>query len=85
VQQVNRPHGVAFSKITNGVIRDMKIWKVRRPHINLFPRVSPLILIFFYHQPIGWNFATSGSVNLHAFNNKIVAVSDTNVSVFNFY
>ncbi|KAJ3484579.1 hypothetical protein NLI96_g5546 [Meripilus lineatus] len=56
-QQVNRPHGWAFSKITNGVIRDMKIWK-----------------------PIGWNFATSGSTNLHAFNNKIVAVSDSDVS-----
>lgn len=28
VQQVNRPHGWAFSKITNGVIRDMKLWKV---------------------------------------------------------
>ena len=26
--QVNRPHGIAFSNITNGVIRDMKIWKV---------------------------------------------------------
>ena len=26
-QQVNRPHGWAFSKIKNGVIRDMKIWK----------------------------------------------------------
>lgn len=26
-QQTNRPHGWAFSKINNGVIRDMKIWK----------------------------------------------------------
>ncbi|KAF9473888.1 pectin lyase-like protein [Pholiota conissans] len=60
VQQVNRPHGIAFSKIINGVIRDMKIWK-----------------------PIGWNFATSGSSNLHAFNNKIVAVSDTDSFPFN--
>ncbi|KAG6834862.1 hypothetical protein H0H93_006850 [Arthromyces matolae] len=25
--QVNRPHGFAFAKISNGVIRDMKIWK----------------------------------------------------------
>ncbi|TCD67912.1 hypothetical protein EIP91_011846 [Steccherinum ochraceum] len=55
-QQVNRPHGWAFSKISNGIIRDMKLWK-----------------------PIGWNFATSGSSNLHAFNNKIVAVSSTKV------
>ncbi|PPQ93425.1 hypothetical protein CVT25_004497 [Psilocybe cyanescens] len=59
-QQINRPHGWAFSKINNGVIRDMKIWK-----------------------PIGWNFATSGSNNLHAFNNKIVAVSDTGSFPFN--
>ncbi|KAF8167167.1 pectin lyase-like protein [Crassisporium funariophilum] len=59
-QQVNRPHGWAFSKINNGVIRDMKIWK-----------------------PVGWNFATSGSTNLHAFDNKIVAVSDTDSFPFN--
>ncbi|KAK0479680.1 pectin lyase fold/virulence factor [Armillaria novae-zelandiae] len=52
-EQTNRPHGWSFSKISNGVIRDMKIWK-----------------------PIAWNFATSGSSNLHAFNNTIMAVSD---------
>lgn len=28
VQQTNRPHGWAFNDITNGVIRDMKLWKV---------------------------------------------------------
>ncbi|KAI0354693.1 pectin lyase-like protein [Trametes cingulata] len=60
VQQTNRPHGWAFSKITNGVIRDMKLWK-----------------------PIAWNFATSGSKNIHAFNNKIVAVSSTDSFPFN--
>ncbi|KAF4611612.1 hypothetical protein D9613_004513 [Agrocybe pediades] len=59
-QQVNRPHGWAFSKINNGVIRDMKLWK-----------------------PIAWNFATSGANNIHAFNNKIVAVSDTKSFPFN--
>ncbi|KAL4251280.1 glycosyl hydrolase 28 family protein [Abortiporus biennis] len=59
-QQVNRPHGWAFSKITNGIIRDMKLWK-----------------------PIAWNFATSGSSNVHAFDNKIVAVS-SNASAFPF-
>ncbi|TFY70904.1 hypothetical protein EVG20_g2108 [Dentipellis fragilis] len=53
-QQTNRPHGWAFSKITNGVIRDVKLWK-----------------------PIGWNFATSGSSNVHIFNNQIVARSDS--------
>jgi len=58
--QINRPHGWAFSKITNGVIQDMKLW-----------------------MPIAWNFATSGSSNLHAFNNKIVAVSN-NASAFPF-
>ncbi|KAJ8487605.1 hypothetical protein ONZ51_g4069 [Trametes cubensis] len=57
-QQTNRPHGWAFSKITNGVIRDMKLWK-----------------------PIAWNFATSGSKNIHAYNNKIVAVSSTKVRI----
>ncbi|KAJ7696742.1 pectin lyase fold/virulence factor [Mycena rosella] len=57
VQQVNRPHGWAFSKITNGVIRDMKLWK-----------------------PVAWNFATSGAVNVHAYNNLILAVSDTSVT-----
>ncbi|KAF5313038.1 hypothetical protein D9619_002417 [Psilocybe cf. subviscida] len=62
MQQTNRPHGISFSKIANGVIRDMKIWK-----------------------PIGWNFGTSGSSNLHAFNNKIVAVSDTNLTAKNHY
>lgn len=59
-EQTNRPHGWSFSKISNGVIRDMKIWK-----------------------PIAWNFATSGSSNLHAFNNIIMAVSD-NSSAFPF-
>ena len=28
MEQINRPHGWAFKKITNGVIRDMKLWKV---------------------------------------------------------
>ncbi|KAK7695256.1 hypothetical protein QCA50_002446 [Cerrena zonata] len=59
-QQVNRPHGWGFKKITNGVIRDMKLWK-----------------------PIAWSFSTSGSSNVHAFNNKIVAVSDTDSFPFN--
>ncbi|KAI0778872.1 pectin lyase fold/virulence factor [Trametes elegans] len=60
VQQTNRPHGWAFSKITNGVIRDMKLWK-----------------------PIAWNFATSGSSYIHAFNNRIFAVSSTKSFPFN--
>ncbi|KAJ3574363.1 hypothetical protein NP233_g1817 [Leucocoprinus birnbaumii] len=56
----NRPHGIAFSKITNGVIRDMKLWK-----------------------PVAWNFATSGSSNLHVFNNRIHAVSNSDAFPFN--
>ncbi|KAF4604479.1 hypothetical protein EYR40_003253 [Pleurotus pulmonarius] len=58
MEQTNRPHGWAFRKITNGVIRDMKLWK-----------------------PIAWSFSTSGSTNLHAFNNKIVAVSNSQVCI----
>ncbi|KAL0952100.1 hypothetical protein HGRIS_008733 [Hohenbuehelia grisea] len=60
MQQVNRPHGWAFKKINNGVIRDMKLWK-----------------------PVAWSFSTSGSTNLHAFNNKIVAVSNSKGFPFN--
>ncbi|KAJ7729082.1 pectin lyase fold/virulence factor [Mycena maculata] len=60
VQQTNRPHGWAFNKITNGVIRDMKLWK-----------------------PIGWNFATSDSVDVHIYNNRIMAVSDSSSFPFN--
>ncbi|KAI0347920.1 pectin lyase-like protein [Trametopsis cervina] len=59
-QQTNRPHGWAFSKITNGVIRDMKLWK-----------------------PIGWCFSTSGSSNLHIYNNRIEALSSTGSFPFN--
>ncbi|THV04601.1 pectin lyase-like protein [Dendrothele bispora CBS 962.96] len=59
-QQVNRPHGWAFSKINNGVIRDMKLFK-----------------------PIAWNFATSGSSNIHAFDNTILAKSDSDAFPFN--
>ncbi|KAL5534476.1 hypothetical protein ACEPAG_938 [Sanghuangporus baumii] len=60
MNQENRPHGIAFSKIAGGVIRDMKLWK-----------------------PIAWNFATSGSNDIHAFNNKILAISDTDAFPFN--
>jgi len=31
-------------------------------------------------QPVAWNFLTSGSVNFHAFNNRIHALSDSDVS-----
>lgn len=55
-----RPNGISFSHITDGVIRDMKIFK-----------------------PIAHVFATGGSVNLHAFNNRILALSDTDSFPFN--
>ena len=35
VEQTNRPHGWAFSKIKGGVIRDMKLWKVRLKYTTL--------------------------------------------------
>ncbi|KAJ7146434.1 pectin lyase fold/virulence factor [Mycena epipterygia] len=60
VQQVNRPHGIAFNHVTGGVIRDMKIWK-----------------------PIASNFYTSGSVNVHIYNNLILAASSTSAFPFN--
>ncbi|KAJ3785430.1 pectin lyase fold/virulence factor [Lentinula aff. detonsa] len=59
-QQTNRPHGWAFNHITNGIIRNLKLWK-----------------------PIGWNFATSGSQDIHIYDNVILAVSD-NSSAFPF-
>ncbi|EJD04200.1 pectin lyase-like protein [Fomitiporia mediterranea MF3/22] len=60
MNQDNRPHGIAFSKISGGVIRDVKIWK-----------------------PVAWNFATSGSSDLHVFNNTILAISDNSAFPFN--
>ncbi|KAJ3512545.1 hypothetical protein NMY22_g15304 [Coprinellus aureogranulatus] len=60
-EQMNRPHGWAFAKITNGVIRDMKLWK-----------------------PVAWSFSTSGSNNVHAYNNRIFALSDDPDKAFPF-
>ena len=34
-------------------------------------------------QPVGWNYETGGSTNLHIFNNKILSKSDTDVSLLN--
>ncbi|KAG6818284.1 hypothetical protein H0H93_006287 [Arthromyces matolae] len=79
--QVNRPNGIAFSKISNGVIRDMKIWKV------LYSGYLSFRVLFLTkpRQPIAHNFATSGATNLHVFNNKILAASSNpNVSAFPF-
>ncbi|KDN49278.1 hypothetical protein RSAG8_01980, partial [Rhizoctonia solani AG-8 WAC10335] len=59
VQQTNRPHGISLN-VTNGVIKDMKLW-----------------------QPIAWNIALSGGKNVHAFNNRIHAVSTTKAFPFN--
>ncbi|KAG6847707.1 hypothetical protein H0H93_006412, partial [Arthromyces matolae] len=79
--QVNRPNGIAFSKISNGVIRDMKIWKVLYSGYPSFP----VLFLTKLRQPIAHNFATSGATNLHVFNNKILAASSNpNVSAFPF-
>ncbi len=49
------PHGIAFNKITNGVIRDMKIWKVM-----IISGGNYIHFLNSFSKPIGWNFATSG-------------------------
>lgn len=54
----------------------MKIWKV-----TITSSENYIYYSVPCQKPIGWNFATSGSTNLHAFNNKIVAVSDNDVSL----
>ncbi|KXN83335.1 putative exopolygalacturonase C [Leucoagaricus sp. SymC.cos] len=59
-----RPNGITFGHITDGVIRDMKIYKAEL-------------------QPIAHVFATGGSVNLHAFNNRILSLSDNDAFPFN--
>lgn len=63
VQQVNRPHGISFSKINGGVIRDIKIWKVRkgellrfahrwRPRSQLHGTLQPVALPTYMHTAI---------------------------------
>ncbi|KAG6856118.1 hypothetical protein H0H87_007332 [Tephrocybe sp. NHM501043] len=80
--QINRPHGFQFNKISNGVIRDMKLWMV---HLLPLTGVKPCRGAHNCDQPIAWNFATSGSTNLHAFHNRIIAKSNNpNVSAFPF-
>ncbi|KAL0569242.1 hypothetical protein V5O48_012729 [Marasmius crinis-equi] len=55
--------------------------QVNRPHGWRFAKIDGgVIRDMKIWKPVAWNFATSGSNNIHAFNNRIVAVSDTNVS-----
>lgn len=55
----------------------MKIWKVIVHNPTFITNVTALTMNF---QPVAWVFSTSGSSNVHIFNNKIVAVSDSDVS-----
>ncbi|KAJ3556355.1 hypothetical protein NM688_g2075 [Phlebia brevispora] len=58
--------------------------QTNRPHGWAFSNIQGgVIQDMKLWKPIGWNFATSGSSNLHIFNNKIVAVSDTTSFPFN--
>ncbi|KAI0079551.1 pectin lyase-like protein [Panus rudis PR-1116 ss-1] len=58
--------------------------QTNRPHGWAFSKIKTgVIRDMKLWKPIAWNFATSGSSNIHAFNNKIVAVSDTGSFPFN--
>ncbi|PPQ69987.1 hypothetical protein CVT26_013275 [Gymnopilus dilepis] len=58
--------------------------QTNRPHGWAFSKIKTgVIRDMKLWKPIGWNFATSGSSNLHIFNNKIVAVSDSGSFPFN--
>jgi len=58
--------------------------QTNRPHGWAFNKVNGgVIRDMKLWKPIGWNFATSGSNNVHIFNNKIVAVSSSGSFPFN--
>ncbi|KAG7100209.1 hypothetical protein E1B28_001984 [Marasmius oreades] len=58
--------------------------QVNRPHGWRFSKIDGgVIRDMKLWKPVAWNFATSGSNNIHAFNNKIIAVSDTESFPFN--
>lgn len=44
VEETNRPHGFAFSKITDGLITDMKVWKVSSDNRELTVLRSMFVL-----------------------------------------
>jgi len=48
VQQVNRPHGMAFNHVTGGVIRDMKIWKASQGFSHEFRIKHELPFVFIW-------------------------------------
>ncbi|KAE9391768.1 pectin lyase-like protein [Gymnopus androsaceus JB14] len=56
--------------------------QTNRPHGWAFSNIKTgVIQNIKLWKPIGWNFATSGSENLHIFNNTILAISDNSSSV----
>ncbi|KAF9257041.1 pectin lyase-like protein [Marasmius fiardii PR-910] len=60
--------------------------QVNRPHGWRFRKINGgVIRDMKIWKPIAWSFSTSGSNNIHAFNNTILAVSDTDSFPFNTY
>ncbi|CAE6425032.1 unnamed protein product [Rhizoctonia solani] len=59
------------------------VQQTNRPHGINFSVTNGIIKDMKLWQPIAWNFALSGSKNVHAFNNRIHAVSTTKAFPFN--
>ncbi|KAJ8454667.1 hypothetical protein ONZ45_g19214 [Pleurotus djamor] len=58
--------------------------QTNRPHGWAFRKINGgVIRDMKLWKPIAWSFSTSGSNNIHAFNNKIVAVSNSQGFPFN--
>ncbi|KAJ8085227.1 hypothetical protein PM082_004021 [Marasmius tenuissimus] len=55
--------------------------QVNRPHGWRFSKIDGgVITDMKIWKPVAWSFSTSGSNNLHVYNNRILAHSDTDVS-----
>ncbi|KAI0800508.1 pectin lyase fold/virulence factor [Fomes fomentarius] len=60
------------------------VQQTNRPHGWAFKSITnSVIRDMKLWKPIAWSFSTSGSKNVHVFNNKIVAVSETGSFPFN--
>jgi hypothetical protein len=60
------------------------VQQTNRPHGWAFHAINGgIIKDMKLWKPVAWSFSTSGSSNVHAFNNKILAVSDTSSFPFN--
>ncbi|KAK1227901.1 hypothetical protein PQX77_009091 [Marasmius sp. AFHP31] len=58
--------------------------QVNRPHGWRFSKIDGgVITDMKIWKPVAWSFSTSGSNNLHVYNNRILAVSDTDSFPFN--